>query len=163
MSGTSAKTSSTVEIVNITPRRRWSVGEKVRLIEASMAPGQSVSLVARTYGVAPNLLYRWRKQMSEGGKTAIETNDEVVSVAEVKALKKRIRQLERVLGNKKEAVRIGREKNLSRGCPCPAWRISSETGYGRPDGVDPTPMSVAAACALAQNDTAKRKMRSFCR
>ena len=32
MAGTSAKTSSTVEIVNITPRRRWSVGEKVRLI-----------------------------------------------------------------------------------------------------------------------------------
>ncbi|EGW52576.1 hypothetical protein HMPREF1022_00549, partial [Desulfovibrio sp. 6_1_46AFAA] len=57
--------------------------------------------------------------MSEGGKTAIEANDEVVSVAEVKALKKRIRQLERVLGNKtleveilKEAVRIGREKKL---------------------------------------------------
>ena len=46
MAGTSAKTSSTVEIVNITPRRRWSVGEKVRLIEASMASGQSVSLVA---------------------------------------------------------------------------------------------------------------------
>ena len=54
MSGTSAKTSSTVEIVNIMPRRRWSVGEKVRLIEASMPPGQSVSLVARTYGFAPN-------------------------------------------------------------------------------------------------------------
>ena len=126
MSGTSAKTSSTVEIVNITPRRRWSVGEKVRLIEASMAPGQSVSLVARTYGVAPNLLYRWRKQMSEGGKTAIEANDEVVSVAEVKALKKRIRQLERVLGNKtleveilKEAVRIGREKKLISRPPMP--------------------------------------------
>ena len=101
MSGTSAKTSSTVEIVNITPRRRWSVGEKVRLIEASMAPGQSVSLVARTYGVAPNLLYRWRKQMSEGGKTAIEAA----------------------------------KKNLSRGCPCPAWRISSETGHRRPGGV----------------------------
>lgn len=38
MAGTSAKTGSTVEIVNITPRRRWSVGEKIRLIEASMAP-----------------------------------------------------------------------------------------------------------------------------
>lgn len=46
MGGTSAKASSTVEIVNIMPRRRWSVGEKVRLIEASMASGQSVSLVA---------------------------------------------------------------------------------------------------------------------
>ncbi|SFW74495.1 Transposase [Desulfovibrio desulfuricans] len=87
MYGTSAKTSSTVEIVNITPHRRWPVGGKVRLIEASMAPGQSVSLVGRAYGVALTLLYRWRRQMSEGGKTAIEANDEVVSVAEVKAQK----------------------------------------------------------------------------
>lgn len=65
-----------------------------------------------------------------------------MSVAEVKALKKRIRQLERIPGNKtleveilKEAVRIGLEKNLSRGCPCPEWRISSETGHRRPGGV----------------------------
>ena len=170
MAGTSAKTSSTVEIVNITPRRRWSVGEKVRLIEASMAPGQSVSLVARTYGVAPNLLYRWRKQMSEGGKTAIEANDEVVSVAEVKALKKRIRQLERVLGNKtleveilKEAVRIGREKNSSRGCLVrrggfPVKRITDALRCP-----DPTPTSVAAAHGHVQNATAKRKMHSFYR
>ena len=55
--------SSTVEIIKITPRRRWSVGEKVRLIEASMAPGQSISLVVRAYGVAP---------MGEGGKTSMK-------------------------------------------------------------------------------------------
>ena len=80
--------------------------------------------------------------MREGGKTAIEANDEVVSVTEVKALKKRTRQLERVLGNKtleveilKEALRIGREKNSTRGCPCPAWRISSETCHRRPGDV----------------------------
>ena len=91
MSGTSAKTSPTVEIVSITSRRRWSVGEKVRLVEASLVPGQSVSLVPRTYGVAPNLLYRWRDQMSEGGKTAIKADNEVVSIAEVRALNKRIR------------------------------------------------------------------------
>jgi hypothetical protein len=45
MPGTSAKTSPTVEIVNIPPRRRWAVGEKVRLVEASLVPGQLVSLV----------------------------------------------------------------------------------------------------------------------
>ncbi len=78
----------------MTPRRRWSAGEKVHLIESCMGPRSVGSLMARTYSVAPNLLYRWRKQMSEGGKTATEANDEVVSVAEVKALKKRIRQLE---------------------------------------------------------------------
>ena len=109
MAGTSAKTSSTGEIVNITPRRRLSVGEKIRLIEASMAPGQSVSLVARTYGLAPTLLYRWRKQMSAGGKRAIEANDEVVSVAEVKALKKRIRQLERILATKRLKLKFSRK------------------------------------------------------
>lgn len=61
--------------------------------------------------------------MSEGGKTAIEANDKVVSVAEVKSQEKRIRQLGRVLGNKtlgveihKKSVRIGREKNSSRDC-----------------------------------------------
>ncbi|EGW50784.1 hypothetical protein HMPREF1022_00060, partial [Desulfovibrio sp. 6_1_46AFAA] len=89
--------------------------------------------------------------MSEGGKTAIEANDEVVSVAEVKALKKRIRQLERVLGNKtleveilKEAVRIGREKKklnlaaaLVRRGGFPVKRVTD--AWRCPD---PTPMSV---------------------
>ena len=80
--------------------------------------------------------------MSEGGKAAIEANDEVVSVAEVKALKKRIRQLERVLGNKtleveilNKLVALAAKNNASRDCPCPAWRISSETGHRRPGGV----------------------------
>ncbi len=136
MTGTSAKTSPMVEIVNITPRRRWSVAEKIRMIEASMAEGQFISQVARACGVAPNLLYRWRKHRSDGDKTAIEANDEVVSVAEVNAHKKQIRPLERVLGNKtleveilKEAVRIGSEKNLSRGYHYTAWGISSENGH----------------------------------
>ncbi len=57
--------------------------------------------------------------MAQGAKVAVAADDEVVSKAEVKALKRRIAQLERVLGNKtleveilKEAVRIGREKKL---------------------------------------------------
>ena len=50
--------------------------------------------------------------------------------------------MERVLGYKtleveilKEAVHIGREKNSSRGYPCPVWRISSGTGHRRHGGV----------------------------
>lgn len=109
--------------------------------------------------------------MNEGGKTAIEANNEVVSVAEVKAFKKRTHQLERVRGNKtleveilKEAIRIAREKNSSRGYPRPAWRISNETGRRRPGWCpDPTPMSVAAAHGLVRNDIAKWKTHSFYR
>ena len=57
--------------------------------------------------------------MAQGGKVPVPTDHEVDSKAEARALKRRIAQLERVLGNKtleveilKEAVRIGREKKL---------------------------------------------------
>ncbi len=57
--------------------------------------------------------------MAEGGKKAIAVDDEVVAAAEVKELKLRIRELERVLGKKtleneilKDAVDLARQKKL---------------------------------------------------
>jgi len=70
------------------------------MIEESYAPGNTISLVARRNGINPNLLYKWRRQMQQGGEMAIEADDVVVSQAEVRALKKRIQQLERCLGDK---------------------------------------------------------------
>ncbi len=40
-------------------------------MEESFEPGETVSSVARRNGVAPNLLFRWRKLMSEGGAIAV--------------------------------------------------------------------------------------------
>lgn len=37
-------------------RRRWSVAEKVRLVEEAMQPGMSVSYVARRAGISPSQL-----------------------------------------------------------------------------------------------------------
>jgi putative transposase len=77
----------------------------------------TVSYVARKYAISPRLLFRWRKLMAEGGKQAVKADDEVVAAAEVRELKKRIRELERVLGGKtleneilKESVAIAHEK-----------------------------------------------------
>ena len=57
--------------------------------------------------------------MAEGGREAVRSDDAVVSAAEVRELKKRIRQLERVLGKKTleneiltEAVKLAHEKKL---------------------------------------------------
>jgi len=57
--------------------------------------------------------------MIEGGKKAVAVDDDVVSSAEVKELKRRIRELERVLGKKtleneilKDAVDLARQKKL---------------------------------------------------
>lgn len=85
-------------VLTVEHRRRWSLGEKLKAVEESRLPGVSVSYVARKYGVAPTLLSRWRKLMAEGGQEAACSDDAIVSAAEVRELKERIRELERVLG-----------------------------------------------------------------
>jgi len=64
--------------------------------------------------------------MESGALTGIKTEEELVPLSEVTELKKRIKQLERVLGQKtmdieilREAVKIGREKKLISRQPLP--------------------------------------------
>ena len=100
-------------------RRRYSVDEKLRVLEEAAVPGMTISFVARRHGISPSLLFHWRRRMAEGGKEAVRADDAVVSAAEVRALEKRIRELERVLGRKtleneilREAVKVAHEKKL---------------------------------------------------
>lgn len=44
----------------------------------------SVSAVARLYGIAPSVLFRWRKLMQDGGLSAISADEPVVGASEVK-------------------------------------------------------------------------------
>jgi transposase len=53
-------------ISQVERRRRWSVEEKVRLLEATMQPGASVASVADRHGVSRSLLFLWRKQAKAG-------------------------------------------------------------------------------------------------
>ena len=100
-------------------RRRYSVDEKLRVLEEAAVPGMTISFVARRHGISPSLLFHWRRRMAEGGTAAVRADDAVVSAAEVRALEKRIRELERVLGRKtleneilREAVKVAHEKKL---------------------------------------------------
>jgi transposase-like protein len=47
-------------------RRRWSAPEKLRIVEETLDQDAGISVVARRNGVAPNLLYRWRRLVLEG-------------------------------------------------------------------------------------------------
>jgi transposase len=47
-------------------RRRWSYEEKVRLIEETLQPGETVCGVARRHGLAQSLLFTWRRQARAG-------------------------------------------------------------------------------------------------
>ncbi len=96
-------------ITSVQRRRRWTTAEKVRLVEEAMQPGSSVSLVARRAGVSPSLLFGWKRRMLEGGSTAVQADDDVVAVARVRELEKRVRDLERMLGRKTLEAEILKE------------------------------------------------------
>ena len=108
-----------IQVVTEVQRRRFSVEQKIRCVQENNLPGMTVSYIARKYGVSSSLLFHWRNRMVESGKKAVAVDDEVVASAEVKELKRRIRELERVLGKKtleneilKDAVDLARQKKL---------------------------------------------------
>jgi transposase len=90
-------------------RRRWSAAEKLRIVEETLDERESISVVARRNGVAPNLLYRWRRLMLEGGSVAVTGDDEVTSNKAVRQIEDRVRELERQLGRKTLEVEILKE------------------------------------------------------
>lgn len=99
-----------IEIITGTERRRrWSAAEKLRIVEETLTGGDSVSAVPRRHGVAPNLLYRWRRLMTEGGTVAVQADDIVTGNGEVRRMEERIRELERQLGRKTLEVEILKE------------------------------------------------------
>jgi transposase len=106
-------------------RRRWPSSEKLRIVDETLDETASISVVARRKGVAPNLLYRWRRLMLEGGAVAVSGDDDVTSNRAVRQMEDRIRELERQLGRKtleveilKEALDKSRAKKLS-------WHVQS--------------------------------------
>jgi transposase len=106
-------------ITSVQRRRRWPTAEKIRLVEETMQPGMSVSYVARRAGVAPSLLFNWRRRMLEGGLQAVQADEDVVGTS-------RVRELERLLGRKtmeveilKEALDVARVKKPS--LQLPSW------------------------------------------
>ena len=65
----------------------------------------SVSYVARRAGVAPSLLFNWRRRMLEGALQAVQADEDVVGTSGVRGLERRVRELERLLGRKTNGSR----------------------------------------------------------
>ncbi len=61
---------STIGLVGTTPRssglkrRQWSEAFKRRIVAETLAPGASVSIVARRHDVNANQVFKWRRQMA---------------------------------------------------------------------------------------------------
>jgi len=110
-------------------RRRFAAEEKRFFLEQSQAPGESISSVARRYGLSSSLLFRWRRLLDEGTMSSLGTEEPLVPESELKKAEARIRDLERLLGKKtleneilKDAVELARSKKvlLQRSLPAKA-------------------------------------------
>jgi transposase len=59
---------SVSEIITDGGRRcHWGAAEKLRIVEETLDGRESISVVARHNGMAPNLLYRWGRLMLKAG------------------------------------------------------------------------------------------------
>ena len=105
-------------------RKLYTAQRKLELVRLTYLPGNTVSSVARSYGVAPALLFRWRALDKEGGLTAIETGQSSVPAKQYAEAIDEIKRLQRLLGQMasdnallKEAVEIMTGKNGLRAKP----------------------------------------------
>jgi transposase-like protein len=63
-------------------RRRWTLEEKRAVVGESQASSASVSAVARRHGLAPALLFRWRRELGVAGARRRGDDDEALELGE---------------------------------------------------------------------------------
>ncbi len=57
---------STLEVIETGARRRWTLGEKQRIVAESFSAPRLVSATARRHGLSNSQLFNWRRQSREG-------------------------------------------------------------------------------------------------
>jgi transposase len=60
------------EVISVVARRRrWTLEQKVALVEEVLRPGASVASVADRHGMSRSLLFAWRRQVREGAMPGV--------------------------------------------------------------------------------------------
>ena len=82
-------------------RKRYTPEEKIKILREILEDGKSISQIAEKYGLHPNNLFKWRKQLFEGGiKTFEIKRDDISGKAEgrkINFLEEKIRQKDEVI------------------------------------------------------------------
>lgn len=113
MRAVSERRSEPTVVVVEQKRKRYTAQQKLELVRLTYLPGNTVSSVAHSYGIAPALLFRWRALDKQGGLTAIESGQSSVPAKQYAEAMDEIKRLQRLLGQMasdnallKEAVEI---------------------------------------------------------
>ena len=61
-----------VEIIStVAGRRRWTIEEKVAILDEASQPRASIAAIADRHGISRNLIYLWRRQAREGSMPGV--------------------------------------------------------------------------------------------
>jgi transposase-like protein len=82
-------------------RKRYTPEEKVKILREVLEDGKQVSQVAEQYGLHPNNIFNWRKQLFEGGSQAFEIKRTDITA---KAEERKINFLEDTIRHKDEVI-----------------------------------------------------------
>jgi len=89
-------------------KRKYTVEDKVRILEEARAPGTTVAEVLRRHQVDPATFYRWDKQAKAGAREALEGR----RGRNGKASEREIERLEQELERKRRIIAEVVEENL---------------------------------------------------
>jgi transposase-like protein len=82
-------------------RKRYTPEEKVKILREIVEDGKTVSAVAEGYGLHPNNIFNWRKQLFEGASLIFEIKRQDVTA---KAEDRKAAELETKLRQKDEVI-----------------------------------------------------------
>jgi putative transposase len=82
-------------------RKRYTAEEKIKILREVLEDGKPISQVAEHYALHPNNIFKWRKQLFEGGIQAFQVQRADISA---KADERRLAALEQKLKEKDEVI-----------------------------------------------------------
>jgi transposase len=104
-----------IEVLGTERRRRWSLQDKLQIVEETLQPGVTVTEVARRHGLAPSVVFTWRRLAREGrlGDTGpsfmpVEITPVAGQTASLVSPPRRIGVIEIILGRGRR-IRVDRE------------------------------------------------------
>jgi len=96
-------------------RKRYTAEEKVKILREVLEDGKQISQVAEKYGLSPNNIFKWRKQLFEEGIQTFQIKRADISgkaeERKITALEDRIKQKDEIIAELAEELLALKKKN----------------------------------------------------
>jgi len=96
-------------------RKRYTAEEKIKILREILEEGKPISQVADHYGLHPNNIFNWRKQLFENGVQTFQIKRSDISgkaeERKITALEDKIKQKDEVIAELAEELLALKKKN----------------------------------------------------